>query len=179
MKKKELIVGLHRNYTSFCNYVASLSDDAYTFATPEKWSAELQLKHLILSVKPLVHVYGLETSVIKEKFGVTSEQPRSYENIKALYFQQLKKGGKAPDRFAPDHQPIPKAELLQELQNLVQQLSTLIEKFSEAALDTLCVPHPLLGNLSFREMLYNADYHAEHHQQLIVQMLKKSDGAQP
>lgn len=175
MKKNELLALLYRNYTEFCKYIASLSERDYEFAAPEKWSAELQLKHLIISIKPLVYIFNLKTSAIQEKFGSVSEPPRSYEEIKALYFEKLKEGGKAPDRFAPDHQVIPKDKLLDELQHLVQQLGGLIENFSEVALDSLCVPHPLLGNLSFREMSYNAIYHAEHHQQLIVEMLKKSD----
>lgn len=132
----------------------------------------MHLGHLVLSVKPLVYVFALDKPSIAEKYGTTNAPPRSYEFLKGFYFEKLKGGGKAPKRFVPSgesaHQ---KAELCHNLNTLVDQLSALIERFSEEELDNLCVPHPLLGKLSLREMLYNAIYHAEHHQNLIVEML--------
>jgi hypothetical protein len=36
-------------------------------------------------------------------------------------------------------------------------------KFSEKDLDTLILPHPLLGKVTLREMLYFTIYHVQHH----------------
>jgi len=40
-------------------------------------------------------------------------------------------------------------------------------KHSEAALDKYILPHPLLGKLTLREMLYFTAYHVAHHKQLV------------
>jgi len=132
----------------------------------------MKKNHLVLSIKPLVYVLELNKTVLAEKFGNTARMGRSYTEMKTFYFEKLKEGGKAPERFVPDKETVrQKSELCQNIEVLVTHLGTAIEKFSEEELDTLCVPHPLLGSLSLREMLYNAIYHAEHHQNLIVTML--------
>ncbi|MEP3211088.1 MAG: DinB family protein [Maribacter sp.] len=172
MKKKELIEFLKRNYSSFTAFTSSLSKEASEYSINKKWSAVMHLGHLVLSVKPLVYVFEMEKHSIAEQYGTTNDPPRSYEFIKGFYFEKLKGGGKAPKRFIPTTEsPYQTAELCHGLNILVDQLSGLIERFSEEELDSLCVPHPLLGKLSLREMLYNAIYHAEHHQNLIVTML--------
>ena len=38
------------------------------------------------------------------------------------------------------------------------------DKFSEDEIDTYILPHPLLGKLTIREMIYFTIYHVEHHQ---------------
>jgi hypothetical protein len=38
-----------------------------------------------------------------------------------------------------------------------------LKKFSEDDLDSIRLPHPLLGKLTVREMLYFAVYHVGHH----------------
>ncbi|MFS4493685.1 DinB family protein [Maribacter sp. 2308TA10-17] len=172
MKKNELIIALERNYAAFIKYIDSLSIEAYNYSVEGKWSASLHLSHLILSVQPLTYVFELNKTAIAEKFGSTTKRRRSYEEMKTFYFEKLKDGGKAPDRFVPDSETVrPQTVLSEKLRSLVNQLGISIEKFSEDELDTLCIPHPLLGSLSLREMLYNAIYHAEHHQNLIIKML--------
>ena len=171
MKKPELISSLKLNYASFINYINSLSDEAYNYTIAEKWPAGLHLDHLVLSTKAIVYVFELDKISIAEKFGTTSTK-HSYTTLKAFYFEKLKGGGKAPDRFVPDSKAIHQRSLAcQNLNILIEQLSAAIENFSEDELDTLCIPHPLLGSLSLREMLYNAIYHAEHHKNLIVKIL--------
>ncbi len=41
-----------------------------------------------------------------------------------------------------------------------------IERWSDAQLDRRCLPHPLLGKLSVREMLFFTLYHNLHHVQV-------------
>jgi hypothetical protein len=39
-------------------------------------------------------------------------------------------------------------------------------------LDLLILPHPLLGKLTLREMLYFTLYHVEHHEKQVLENLK-------
>jgi hypothetical protein len=81
------------------------------------------------------------------------------------YRAKLKDGGKAPERFLPAAVAYDQREAeCTVLRKLIGELCVKISIFSEEGLDTLLIPHPLLGNLTLREMLYNAIYHVQHHQ---------------
>jgi len=43
--------------------------------------------------------------------------------------------------------------------------------FSEEDLDKLILPHPLLGKLTLREMMYFTIYHVQHHQRIVERNL--------
>jgi hypothetical protein len=47
-------------------------------------------------------------------------------------------------------------------------LARRIDRFSETQLDQLILPHPLLGKLTLREMLYFTIYHVQHHQKQLT-----------
>ena len=42
-----------------------------------------------------------------------------------------------------------------------------LSSWSESKLDTYLLPHPLLGKLTLREMLFFSVYHIEHHLKLL------------
>ncbi len=110
--------------------------------------------------------------MIEKSFGSTARHGRTYEELKAEYLTKLGSGGLAPEKYVPKPENEPDREVLvQNLQSLVETLCSEIETFSEQELDTLCIPHPLFGLLTLREMLYNASYHVEHHQVIAKQYL--------
>lgn len=49
---------------------------------------------------------------------------------------------------------------------MLDQLIKSIQKYSEQELDQTILPHPLLGKITLREMLYFTIYHVEHHHHL-------------
>lgn len=49
----------------------------------------------------------------------------------------------------------------------MRTLSVRVDSWTEQDLDTVLLPHPLLGKLTVREMLYFTIYHAQHHQMLV------------
>ena len=55
---------------------------------------------------------------------------------------------------------------------IIEDITTLLDKWSEQQLDKIIAPHPLLGKLTFREILYFTIYHAKHHQLQIKRHLK-------
>lgn len=174
MKKYELISKLNENYSSFLSFINSLSEEDYNLNPNGKWSTKEHLAHLVLSVSPIVTALQMDKELLASKFGTSEKLVRSYETIKTLYFSQLETGGKAPNRFDPTYHFIEnQIALCKKLTNLIEELSLAIETFSEEALDNLALPHPLLGKLSLREMLYNCIYHAQHHQNLAATALTK------
>ncbi|MES2882718.1 MAG: DinB family protein, partial [Bacteroidota bacterium] len=82
----------------------------------------------------------------------------------AKYKAKLVAGGRASGRFVP---PIiyaaKKTTLLSKYQNQKQKLVSKIKNTSEKDLDLYILPHPLLGKITLREMLFFTVYHNEHH----------------
>jgi len=79
------------------------------------------------------------------------------------YRQRLKDGGRAPSRFLPTQSSVDLDARVDSLQRMIRKLSLSLDHFSEEQLDRLLLPHPLLGKLTLREMLYFTIYHVQHH----------------
>jgi hypothetical protein len=164
MNKQDIIEALTKNHTSFIHYINGLPEEDYAFSRNQKWTAGQQLAHIVLCVKPLVQVYSMDKAMIGQTFGKADRPSRTYEVLLANYLQKLNEGGKAPTRFVPEPAlPEQKEALAGKLAKMTTELCHQIETFSEEELDGLFIPHPLLGNLTLREMLYNAICHVEHH----------------
>ena len=173
MNKQTIVNSLSNNYRSFIKYINELTTDEYLYSFQQKWTAGQQLEHIVLCLKPLVQVFSLDKLIIEQNFGRTDRQNRTYEILLDNYLEKLNGGGKAPERFVPETISQNQREVLSEiLIKLVQDLCFKIDSFTEKELDSLLIPHPLLGNLTLREMLYNAIYHVTHHQKLTEENLK-------
>lgn len=171
MNKKEIALEVKVAYLEFMAVINAMTEDEYTFQFQEKWSAAHQLEHIVLCVQPLVQVYGMNPTAIEQMFGRTNRPNRSYEELKDLYIQKLEAGGKAPESFLPKVQGT-KDQLLYTLNQLIEEFQQEIIALDEFELETLQIPHPLLELISLKEMAYNAIYHVQHHQNLMLQYLK-------
>jgi hypothetical protein len=178
MNKQAITGALTEHYSAFVGYINMLSTEDYTYRHHQKWTAAEQLAHIVLCIQPLVQVYGMDKAAIAQNFGTTDRTGHSYDELLDAYQAQLQKGGKAPERFVPDtaltHD---RAELTTRLNGQIQELCATINTFEEQELDTLGIPHPLLGKLSLREMLYNAIYHVQHHQAQAQEYLKQKNNS--
>jgi hypothetical protein len=173
MEKSKIIDELTRKYSGFVDLVEPMSEADFTFSlNGEKWSAGQQADHLCRSVKPLNKGLGAPEFVLKSMFGKSDHPSASYDELVARYREALASGGTAPDPFRPEAVAFEqKGPLIQELRRQLEVLCRNIERFSEDKLDTLVLPHPLLGKLTLREMFYFTIYHAEHHHLHVEQNL--------
>ena len=172
MNKKSIINLLNKNYSEFINFINDLTTKEFESSQNQKWSAGQQLKHIVLCVKPIVQAFSLDTVSIGQRFGTTNRIGYSYEDLVNQYKVAAKNGGKAPERFVPEIVLKNEKKILTESLILtIQTLSVKIENFTEQELDTLCLPHPLLGTLTLRELLYNTIEHVKHHQESIKKNL--------
>lgn len=168
MEKQAIATQLTENYCVFSTYINSLTPEHLVFAKNDKWTAAQQLLHIISSVKPVRQALGLPKFILKMLFGKANRQSKSYEQLIAKYQQKLQSGGKAPARFVP--KKIAAADcpkLTKELNKEVEKLISKVNNYSEQQLDAFILPHPLLGKLTIREMLYFTMYHVQHHEKLI------------
>ena len=173
MTKQEIIHKLTANHQRFAEFIIGLSDKDFTFSNNGKWSAGQQLDHLCRGVKPLLQGFILPKVVIGTMFGKADRSSIDYDALVAKYQTILANGGKASGKFIPETiNPHQKETLCNELLKMVESLSAKIDKFSEKDLDKYLLPHPLIGKLTVREMLYFTIYHAEHHHKATLRSLK-------
>lgn len=174
MEKQVIAQQLHQQYAQFCALVQSLDEHAFHFHQDGKWSAAQQLDHLIRSVRPVVLGLSLPPFLLKLIFGRAKHASRDYDTLVKTYQEALAKGGKSPKAYEPKtseaagFQSYGGERLMQLIAGLDGQLDTL----SESELDILQAPHPLLGKLTLRELMYFTIYHAQHHLRSVENGLK-------
>lgn len=164
MEKSTISNLLTTNHAIFLKAVQSLSDKDYLLSNNGKWTAGQQVDHIRRSIGPVALAFELPKWALRLIFGKASRSSRNYETLVEKYQQKLAAGYSASSRFLP--KPIglsDREKLVAELEKIVRKLNQRLMKFSEQELDMLILPHPLLGKLTLREMLYFTAYHAEHH----------------
>lgn len=174
MNISELQQKLKESHTQFVATIRNVSDDDFTKSINQKWTAGQQLEHIIKSVAPVNQAFALPGFLLKILFGKANRPSRSYAQLVEKYQGKLSAGGYAPGRFAPAAVDLEQRELyLNKLEKLARSLSNRLQGFSEDQLEKLVLPHPLLGKLTLREMIYFTIYHAGHHENQVVDNLKK------
>lgn len=165
MTKSEITSLLSQKHQQFLSIFPSLSEKEFTTSVNGKWSPAQQLDHIIRSVQPVVWAFSLPTFIPGLLFGKANRPSKTYDALVEKYQAKLAAGGRATGRFIPKGIAFQNREAaIMKLNDLVKRLNTNIERQTEAALDTRILPHPLLGKLTYREMLYFTAYHAEHHE---------------
>ncbi len=173
MNRIELSDKLISAHTDFIQFLGSLGEEAFSFSAAEKWNAGQQLDHIARSVTPVNNAMDLPDDFLREKFGEAGRVSRTFEELVQYYQQKLAEGGKASGPFVPPPAIAfaDRTALLENLRGTVSALSEKITKSTEEKLDRYQLPHPLLGMLTIREMLYFTTYHVTHHQHSVQNAL--------
>lgn len=168
MNIPDINLKLVANHQIFTDHIINLPDSIFIQSKNGKWSPGQQLDHIRRSVQPLASGFSLPKWLIKMIFGKSNRKGRTYDELVTKYKQKLQEGGRASRRFIPKEIKVAdRNKLVSSLTKNIQSLTRSIQKFSEADLDNTVLPHPLLGKLTIREMLYFTIHHVEHHLDLI------------
>jgi DinB superfamily len=164
MTKPEIISLLNSNHARFTEALQSLSEKDFIVSAGGKWNPSQELDHIVRAVRPVVLAFSLPTFLSKLVFGKANRPAKSYEDLVIKYQTRLAMGGRATGAFVPKGiSYASRTSAIKKLNDLIQRLCDKIEAKQEADLDHCLLPHPLLGKLTLREMLYFTAYHAEHH----------------
>jgi len=168
LDKPQIISALNEKVDAFNNYITPLNKEQFEATPNGKWSAGQNLDHLIRAIKPLQLAYGLPKFALLIMFGKTNRPSRTFDELVEKYKTKLAAGGKASGPFIPPTINFEKKDsLLKKYSDQKQKLIAKIEKQSEKDLDVFILPHPLLGKVTLREMLYFTIHHNEHHLELL------------
>lgn len=164
MEKQEISDKLKKAHLAFTLFIDSLTDEEFLVSYDGKWTPGQQLDHIYISVKPLTQALYLPDFILKLLFGKANRPSKTYEELVEKYQKKLADGGRATSKFIPKEISVSqKEELIDSLTYSVEKLIKHVQGSSEKELDVLVLPHPLLGKLTLREMLYFTIYHVGHH----------------
>jgi len=167
--KETLLKTLADTHQCVAEWFTAIQTRDFFKRQPEVWSASDNLDHLIRSVKPVAKAMNLPKLSLQGLFGRAKTASRSYREICEFYRIELAKGAAASGRYLPGQaEPGEKAEaqkmhLLEQWTKASSDLVKAILEWSEADLDTCQLPHPILGKLTVREMLFFTIYHNRRH----------------
>lgn len=159
---------------SECRAVAS-SVEATLFFTNlnDKWSIGENLVHLEKSAKSVNKALAMPKEVLSN-FGKPTQASGTYQSVLDRYHAVLATGVRATGGFVPQVTMPAASEEVAETQRIFvgfdaqhQTLLDALETFTDEDLDNYQLPHPVLGNLTLREMYYFMDLHIRHHQKAI------------
>lgn len=169
--KSEILYELQKANEAVTQWFDKIPANEFFVRHGEIWSASDNVDHLIRANKPVIKAMKLPRLALQTMFGKHTETARSYEAICAFYRDELAKGAVAsgnylPDQKQPDNPEEVKREILGRWVSVSAELVAQAENWNEQDLDVYQLPHPILGNLSMREMLYFTHYHNLRHASL-------------
>lgn len=163
MQKTDIQTLLNNSFADFSAFIETLSDHRFIVSPEGKWSAAQQLDHLIRSAKPVNTALGMPRFFLRW-FGKPAAPSRSFEEIRENYRGLLKNGAVTTRPYIPHvSEADQKQPLLKQFEQQKNKMLQLIDQWSEQELDRYQGPHPLMGKLTVREILYFTAYHNYHH----------------
>jgi uncharacterized damage-inducible protein DinB len=133
------------------------------------WSAAENVDHLIKSHKPIAKALKLPKITLRALFRKPHKASISYEELCQNYRDEIAKGAQAAGRYLPDQESpdtnaeSKKRELLDQFSKASTELVSTLEKWNDTELDEYLLPHPILGKLTIREMIFFTVYHNLRH----------------
>lgn len=166
MNKEEIVFRLDKNVADILHFVETLNEEDLTISKNEKWTSIQHLEHLLRSTQPLTKALRIPVPGLRVLFGRINRSERSFQEVVKKYKDKLNAGGKASGRYIPDSKASIK-KLTKKYKEQSEKLKEVILKWDENDMSSCLLPHPLLGKLTIREMLFFTIYHTEHHLQLM------------
>lgn len=171
--KNEILATLTDTNHRVTDWFSALPSNDFFTRQADVWSLSDNLDHLIKAVKPVTKAMNLPRLALQGMFGKPEKPSRSYDEICEFYRGELAKGAQASGRYLPDQEnPGAQAEeikrqLIEKWTKAGDELVSAAEAWwSEVELDQYQLPHPILGNLTVREMLFFTIYHSLRHASL-------------
>jgi DinB superfamily len=162
--KEGIIHNLQEASLKVITWISEQEEGTFAKLVDDKWSTAQQLDHLIKSKSQIVLTLGKPKFFMRLLFGRPNRETRPYAVVVEKYKAKLLLGGVAPKQFIPQAYSVKdKRTLIDKYAKLSEKLERKVSGLSEKDLDAYILPHPLLGKLTLREMMFFTIYHTNHH----------------
>jgi hypothetical protein len=142
----------------------------------DAWSPADNVRHLLKSNRPVARALGTPKALLALRFGASLHASVPYSELRARYLALLATGVTA-GRFTPaplnpsEQSEEHRRSLMTTMDMVYENLTTAASRWREWQLDRLRLPHPALGKLTVREMLFFTIYHNTHHVENVVRRM--------
>jgi DinB superfamily len=168
MERATINAALLKSHDSFLARIRSVPFDQRDKSHNGKWTPAQHLEHIQRAAAPVSWALIVPKWFLRWRFGKPNRTPRDYDELVQRYKEKLAAGGRASGRFVPPGVPGGAVErIASSVQRIVATMARRVGAWSEHDLDTVLLPHPLLGKLTVREMLFFTIYHVQHHNALV------------
>jgi hypothetical protein len=168
--RAELLESLSSEERDVAAFFGSLSPDELVLRVADAWTPAEHLHHLNTAASAVARGLSISPWLLRLRFGRSRRASRSFVELREDYRARLARGGRASGRFVPPREhlsaaeiTIRRTELLARWQRVNARLVGALNRWSERNLDRVQLPHPILGRITAREMVYFIIYHGHHH----------------
>jgi hypothetical protein len=166
MDKEAIADLIEVKHSELISWLELSPDDSWTEGPENKWTTGQQALHLLQSIKRLNAALSMPKFLLRYKFGKSNRPVRDYDAIAKRYQERLE-DAKGNTFKGSQNMKVPslseKVYILNRLQTEHKKLQYKTNKISDKNLDTLILPHPLMGKMPVREIIMWTAYHVEHH----------------
>ncbi|MCC6318008.1 MAG: DinB family protein [Gemmatimonadaceae bacterium] len=166
--RAEIAHGLRRVCANSELYWNAMPDEEFVAPFGVAWSPADHVRHLTGTVRAVSQGMRVPRLILRVVFGWSRVVSRPYDQLVSMYHARLQAGGQA-GRFAPAPRSVVgdpahyRRELLARHHAEVHALAARTMRWTRRQVDSVRLPHPLLGRLTVREMLLFTLYHNQHH----------------
>jgi hypothetical protein len=165
--RDEILSALDRIQAEGAAYWSAFPAEEFFAKIGEAWSPADNVRHLAKSIRPVTKALRMPRLVLRVMFGRAPRASSTYDVLRERYLAKLAAGAEA-GRFSPSQRVVTdRAQVLSELEQANRELRAAIARWPDAALDRLQMPHPAMGKLTVREMLFFTLYHQLHHIEVV------------
>jgi DinB superfamily len=175
--KAELLAELRRLHEASTVFWEAFRTEEFFTPVGNGWSPAGNVRHLNKSIAPLGRALRLPRVLLWILFGTSTKPSRPYAGVIAEYRAATEQGGGAGS-YAPEPANVlgndarQRVELMSRRQELTEQFWSAVESWRDADLDRYRLPHPLMGKVTLREMLFFSLYHNYHHARSVATRLQ-------
>lgn len=167
--KEEIAAALKESFDTINDLIKPLTEEQLNLRYKEKWPPQQQFDHLIRSNKPIGVLLNLPKMALLI-YGKSASGSRSFDEVKESYLGSLDNGAKASGEYIPKFESSIN-DLLLKWRKVGLDIQKHLESWDEKDLDRYRAPHPILGKMTVRELLFFTIYHNGHHVNSIKEIL--------
>ena len=166
MNKESITEILEIKHQELFNWLESQSAEKWLDGPDEKWTVGQHILHLVNSIQLLNNALSFPPFILKFKYGTVNRELRDYDAVAKRYQDKLSANQERAKNFNSKLKVptlIEKKGLITRLKIQNKKLQYKTRKWNDKNLDSLILPHPLMGKMPIREIIMWTAYHTEHH----------------
>ncbi len=178
--KPEIIAALQTQKLEISAFLESIPSQQFFDGSSERWSVAHHVQHVNSAISRVGQGL-LNAGVLPKREPATAS--RDFGTMHQTYLEILRNTPAETLRqlgsrvMLEEHRDLDayKTQMILSFTSAIENFNTALEHFEEANLESLGMPHPIMGLLSSREMVFFIVYHNTHHQNGIQRLLEQPD----